>query len=105
VNSSLEKYAVLREKLSYYDDQIIEQIIKQLRFREKNHSAFERLTNREVDILSHIADGYSNPMVAEELNISRRTVETHRARINEKLEITSYADLVKFALAFDLISY
>jgi two-component system response regulator NreC len=58
----------------------------------------EVLTDKEKEILRYIVNGYSNNDIAEEISISVRTVETHRANIMRKLEINKLVDLVKFAI-------
>ncbi len=57
----------------------------------------ERLTERERDVFNFLTDGYANKVVAFQLGISPRTVEVHRARILEKLDASSLADLVRIA--------
>ena len=57
----------------------------------------EALTNREVDVLRLIVRGYTNRQIAEDLFLSVRTVESHRANIMQKLELSSRADLVRWA--------
>ncbi|HWP91192.1 MAG TPA: LuxR C-terminal-related transcriptional regulator [Thermodesulfobacteriota bacterium] len=61
-------------------------------------SKMEVLTDKEKEILRYIVNGYSNNDIAEEISISVRTVETHRANIMRKLEINKLVDLVKFAI-------
>jgi two-component system response regulator NreC len=61
------------------------------------------LSEREVEVLRMIALGYTNAEIAEQLYLSVRTVETHRAHIQQKLRLGSRADLVRYALAHDLI--
>ncbi len=56
------------------------------------------LTPREVDILRLIALGHTNGEIAKQLYLSVRTVETHRAHIQQKLRRTNRAELVKYAL-------
>jgi DNA-binding NarL/FixJ family response regulator len=56
------------------------------------------LTPREREILQCIATGKSNKHIARELDLSVRTVETHRLNIKRKLAIESQADLIRFAL-------
>jgi DNA-binding NarL/FixJ family response regulator len=56
------------------------------------------LTPREKEILQRIADGHSNKQIARELDLSVRTVETHRWNIKRKLNIDGQADLVRFAV-------
>ncbi len=58
----------------------------------------ETLTNREQMILLELAQGHSNKDVANRLNISVRTVETHRNNIKRKLGISSTAGLTRYAL-------
>jgi two-component system response regulator NreC len=62
------------------------------------------LSEREVEVLRMIALGHTNAEIAKTLYLSVRTVETHRAHIQQKLRLTSRADLVRYALDHDLIS-
>ena len=55
----------------------------------------ERLTPREREVLDHLVLGEINKVIAHKLNISQRTVEIHRARIKEKMEAQSLADLIR----------
>ena len=61
------------------------------------------LTDREVDILRLIALGHTNTEIAEQLFLSVRTVETHRAHIQQKLGRTTRAELVRYALDKGLV--
>lgn len=56
------------------------------------------LTLREREVLNRIAIGKSNKHIARELDLSPRTVETHRLNIKRKLGIDGQADLIRFAL-------
>ncbi|HEY0847142.1 MAG TPA: response regulator transcription factor [Noviherbaspirillum sp.] len=56
------------------------------------------LTPREREVLRSIATGKSNKHIAREMNLSVRTVETHRLNIKRKLGIEGQADLIRFAL-------
>ncbi len=68
--------------------------------QQKNHQALiDRLTSREQQVLGRIVAGRLNKQIADDLNISIKTVEAHRANIMEKLEVTTVADLMKVALA------
>jgi DNA-binding NarL/FixJ family response regulator len=58
----------------------------------------EELTTREQQVLDHIANGESNKQIARELDLSVRTVETHRLNIKRKLGIEGQAELIKFAV-------
>jgi two-component system response regulator NreC len=61
------------------------------------------LTPRELEVLRLVAAGYTNPEIAEQLVISIRTVETHRAAIHRKLETSSRAEVVTFAREHGLL--
>ena len=65
--------------------------------------ALEPLTPRETEVLRLIALGYTNRQVGEELNISVRTVEGHRANLSDKLGASSRVELVRYALELGLI--
>ena len=60
---------------------------------------YDGLTPREVQVLRCIAEGYSNAQTAEKLVISVKTVESHRARIVEKLGLRNRVELVRYAMA------
>jgi DNA-binding NarL/FixJ family response regulator len=62
------------------------------------------LSNREREVLTHIAGGLSNKEIAGRLGVGVRTVETHRERIMTKLDIHNVAGLTKFAIAKGLVS-
>lgn len=62
------------------------------------------LSEREVEVLRMIALGHTNSEIADELYLSVRTVETHRAHIQQKLGLGSRSELVRYALAHKLIS-
>jgi two-component system, NarL family, response regulator NreC len=61
------------------------------------------LTEREVEILRLIALGHTNGEIASQLYLSVRTVESHRAHIQQKLRRTSRAELVRYALDKGLV--
>ncbi|MSQ33438.1 MAG: response regulator transcription factor [Dehalococcoidia bacterium] len=66
--------------------------------------SYGRLTPRELEVLRLIADGYTNQEIADQLVISVKTVETHRAHILEKLGLRTRAELVRYAREKGLIS-
>jgi two-component system response regulator NreC len=61
------------------------------------------LSQREVEVLRMIALGHTNTEIAEQLYLSVRTVETHRAHIQHKLRLTTRSELVRYALNHKLI--
>jgi DNA-binding NarL/FixJ family response regulator len=62
-----------------------------------------RLTKREMEVLQLIAEGYANKQIADELNISIKTVEKHRDHLMHKLDIHDTASLTRYAIAEGII--
>jgi two-component system, NarL family, response regulator NreC len=62
------------------------------------------LTDREIEVLRLIALGFTNAEVAEQLYLSVRTVESHRANIQRKLGVSARSQLVRYALDQKLIA-
>jgi len=58
----------------------------------------QALTPRERDVLQHLVEGSPNKIIAHQLGISPRTVENHRARLMDKMQVDSLAELVRMAL-------
>jgi DNA-binding NarL/FixJ family response regulator len=72
-------------------------------FLSKPNRSAATLTNRERGVVQLIAEGHSNRATAAILNISTKTVETHRATIMSKLKLTSSASLVRYAIRNKLV--
>lgn len=70
---------------------------------EAERARFERLTDRERNVLRLTAQGYSAPEIGERLFISPKTVDTYKQRIGEKLGLTHRAEYVAFALKLGLL--
>lgn len=69
----------------------------------KDVDKFNRLTNREMEILQLIAEGYTSKEIAQKLYISVKTVENHRANIKNRINIHDTAGLVRYAIKKGLI--
>jgi RNA polymerase sigma factor (sigma-70 family) len=66
---------------------------------QQAEAALARLTPRQSEILDLVAEGLTSKEIAVRLGMSFRTVDTHRARIMEKLQVGSLADLLRLRLA------
>jgi len=64
----------------------------------QNVTLSDDLTEREIEILKWIAQGYSNKEISEKLFISHRTVDTHRTNLMKKLDVHNIAGLIRYAL-------
>ncbi len=84
-------------------DTLLEDYMRQLQQRGLQDS-YDLLTEREKEILQLLAEGKSNKDVAGILNLSTNTVETHRTRIMQKLDLHSTADIVLYAVRKGIIS-
>ena len=65
----------------------------------------QSVTSRERQVLTRIASGHSNKVVARELNLSVKTVEKHRANLMRKLALHNAADITRFALQHHLVEH
>lgn len=57
-----------------------------------------QLTDREWDVISHIADGLTTAEIAESLVIERKSIENYKRRIGKKLEISGRSNLIRFCI-------
>ncbi len=89
--------AVIRGDLYIHPKMIRALIEPEKRQSKRLIGSHEPLTTREEEVLRLIVQGYTNKQVAEELNISTRTVEGHRANLTDKLGIRNRVDLLRFA--------
>ncbi|MCP1312580.1 response regulator transcription factor [Paenibacillus tyrfis] len=71
----------------------------------ENGGTYETLSEREKEILSLVAKGYSNKEIAEQLILSVKTVETHKAKVMEKLGLKTRPELVKYAMKKGLLNF
>jgi two-component system response regulator NreC len=76
---------------------VIEEYIRQTEAMVEENS-YDRLTDREREVLQLIAEGCSSREIAERLHISEKTVRAHRAHLMDKLDIHSIAELTQYAI-------
>jgi len=94
---------ILRGDL-YIDPSMVRGLLEESRNPQVNQkNPPESLTPRETEILKLIVEGYTNRQIGQELNISIRTVEGHRANISDKLGLHSRVELVRYARQHKLI--
>lgn len=74
-----------------------------LKYLDDPHAFLSELTARQYEVLQMIADGHSTKQIARRLNISVKTVESHRTQIMQRLNIHDIAGLVRYALRTGLV--
>ena len=73
------------------------------RVGQEAHSTLERLTPRQREVLQLVAEGHTTQEIARMMNLSTKTVETHRTQLMERLDIHDIAGLVRYAVREGLV--
>ncbi|MEM7347128.1 MAG: response regulator transcription factor [Chloroflexota bacterium] len=82
---------------------VIEEYLRLSKATKPIQDSYDKLTNREREVLQLITEGFSNKEIAAQLQISLKTVGVHRVNLMEKLNIHNVTDLVKYALRKGII--
>lgn len=106
----MEAIRTIYDGEEYYGSNISKNLMKSYVSKIKNIGSNEKLKNytltiREKEILKLYVEGFSNQEVAKKLNISVRTVETHKNNIMQKFDFKSTVEMVKFALKINIVSF
>ena len=83
---------------TYLSPQVAHMVVTDYRQRLKDSSGIDKLTSKERVVLQLLAEGYTTKQMAEHLFVSVKTIEARRRNIMQKLEISSVAGLVKYAI-------
>ena len=86
----------------YFSGAISETLLEKF-LESKPQPCASSLTHREREVVQQIAEGRINKEIAQELSISVKTVETHRASAMHKLKLRTTADLVRYAIRNNII--
>lgn len=90
---------------TYYSNEIISIMLSRYQKQVQQRESLQILSDREREVLELIAQELNNEEIADKLNISRRTVETHRKNMMTKTSVKSIVGLLKFAVKNDLIFF
>jgi DNA-binding NarL/FixJ family response regulator len=88
---------------TYFSQEILYNVVKNIREVSRTDQFQLQLSTRELEILDLICKGMSNQEIGDELHISKRTVDKHRANILSKTDTKNTASLVMFAIEHKLI--
>jgi DNA-binding NarL/FixJ family response regulator len=100
-NELLEAIRKAKNGQIYMSDKATQILIEKEKLEalsENSENKIEKLTQREIEILKLITEGYSNTEIGSMLYISPRTVDTHRTNIMKKLNVKNIAGLIKYAI-------
>ena len=86
------------EGKNYFSQVLLQNLINTLKSSGGKHKDSNGLTDREIEIVSFVCKGLSNAEISEQLFLSKRTVEKHRANILEKTNTRNTASLVMYAI-------
>ncbi len=93
---------------TYVDSELAEVLVRDAFHRDGNDRAGSTgqnvLSDREMQVLKLVAEGFSSREISEQIYVSTKTVETYRARFAEKLGLKSRAQIVRYALNLGLLS-
>lgn len=87
----------------HFGSGVMEAFLQQERTATTDAGPLEGLSQREVEVLAALAEGFSNKEIGERLFISPRTVDTHRTNLMKKLDVHNVAGLVRIALKAGLV--
>lgn len=89
----------------YLDSSMAQSLVKSMYYpSRKKNNVDSNLTEREKEVLEHIALGYTNKEIAEILTLSVKTVESHKTRIMEKIQCQKRSEMVRYAIENGYIS-
>ena len=98
IGDVLEAIAAVMGGGSYFSPRLLSSLTGRMHAREHDELADDQLSSREREILVAVCRGLSNQEIADELFISKRTVDKHRANILEKIGCKNTASLVVYAI-------
>jgi len=83
---------------NYFSSELLQNLVTNLRTNKEKKKPENELSEREIEVLILICQGFNNQEIADQLFISKRTVDKHRANILEKSQCKNTAQLVMYAI-------
>lgn len=92
---------------AYYGEKIttpfIEQSLRLIAKQNRTNRLYRKLSNREIQVLQLMGNGFKNKEVAEELGLNEKTISTYKLRLLSKLQVSNTIDMVEKARQLDII--
>lgn len=104
ITELIEAIETVNDGSKYFSQELLYNVVKNIKKTEQIVDAQNLLSEREVEVLFLICKGLSNQEIAESLDISKRTVDKHRANLLEKTKSKNTVSLVMFAVKNKLIT-
>lgn len=99
----LEAVDDLMNGKTHYDKEVLHLLVQKIKKEKQTVTKTKPLTERELQILSLIVKEFTSKEIAEQLGISKQTVDTHRMHIMEKTGAQTLVGLIKYALSSNII--
>jgi len=102
----IDAIEAVNSKHTYLSREISDVLVKEFvdSYQFINQDKQVRLTSREKEVLQLISEGHSTKKIAEDLYVSVKTIESHRQKIMQKLNLHSIPELTKYAIKMGLTS-
>ncbi|MDA1232269.1 MAG: response regulator transcription factor [Planctomycetota bacterium] len=102
VDELIEGIDTVHQGRIYVSSRVSQEVLQHLRRPKRERVGLDALSQREFDLLRMLGAGKTLQQCAEQMNVSTSTASTYRARIMEKLNLTSTAELIRFAIDHDV---
>ncbi|MDA1052258.1 MAG: response regulator transcription factor [Planctomycetota bacterium] len=103
VDELVEGIDTVHQGRIYVSPRVSQEVLRHLRQPKRERVGLESLSQREFDLLRMLGAGKTLQQCAKQMKVSTSTASTYRARIMEKLNFTSTAELIRFALEQDVV--
>ena len=97
-NELVRAVNAVTEGQSYYSQEVLDVMTQSITSNGEDDLSDVVLSNREKEVLHYVAKEYTNQEIADKINVSLRTVETHKRNLVKKLRVKNVVGLVRFAL-------
>ena len=105
-SEKLETLGTIIEKVNQGDIFVSDSVKKSLALigrQNKNERLYQKLSNREIEVLRYLSDGKKNNEISKILHLNEKTISTYKLRLLTKLNVTNLVDLVNKAKKLEIV--